>query len=781
MDDEQRRAAKARLVEGMLQGQSWQDAVIASGLDLWRSGAYRLTQRVCVYGEAALQDGRHGHVAKMHAPVQHWLDAYCRGAPGTPSRIVQAALHERFGLRVSITHLNRVRAARGIGSRAAGGERNRASSSPGDERSRAPSPPGEAPWQEGAGGLLLLAGASQTALLPILEQGLPPRSALGPTRVAQATPVTRRMLLLTLLFLGAVGLRRTWDLRGYVGDGLGVLTGRRRAYGYRAAERFLAEVATLGGAETLTDALATWTTGLWHPGTAAEGAACPSLYIDGHRKAVYTDALVPRGLVARRGTVLGCRALVLLHDAAGHPLLITTHRGDLHLTVGAPALLARYEQHHPAVRRLVIDREGMATEFLRQLTEEGRQVITVLRADQYAGLSSFTAVGPFVPLRYDRQGTLVREVAPARCTLAVPQHPGEHVDLCVALVRDLRRQVPCALPAEADQPWWTDDLQGADRCWWEPGWVATPLPALATEAKLIPIVTTAASMEPTALAETYFHRWPAQENAIRDFLIPLGIDTNHGYAKTVVLNSEVAKRRAALEQRLVNVRRWAAGARERARKASALYHRLEHQTKERSEELYHGLIQRRFALEEQGLDPHAAKWRTRDDKAAIDGEVEGRWQRVRAAFAKSTTEEHKHHQYCREQRELLRALEDLAARERAMYELDNAKDQVMTVCKGALANLAMWVRDHYFPAGYAHATWARLAPFFRLPGRIVWGPQVVHVELRPFNDRRMTRDLLLLCERVRSIQPRLPDGRRLVFSVLGVACPLLHEQSDNVA
>jgi len=53
MDDEQRRAAKARLVEGMLQGQSWQDAVIASGLDLWRSGADRLTQRVCVYGAAA--------------------------------------------------------------------------------------------------------------------------------------------------------------------------------------------------------------------------------------------------------------------------------------------------------------------------------------------------------------------------------------------------------------------------------------------------------------------------------------------------------------------------------------------------------------------------------------------------------------------------------------------------------------------------------------------------------------------------------------------------------
>lgn len=42
---------------------------------------------------------------------------------------------------------------------------------------------------------------------------------------------------------------------------------------------------------------------------------------------------------------------------------------------------------------------------------------------------------------------------------------------------------------------------------------------------------------------------------------------------------------------------------------------------------------------------------------------------------------------------MLRALEDLEEQERSMYELDNRKDQVMSVCKVALANLAMWVRD----------------------------------------------------------------------------------------
>lgn len=100
-----------------------------------------------------------------------------------------------------------------------------------------------------------------------------------------------------------------------------------------------------------------------------------------------------------------------------------------------------------------------------------------------------------------------------------------------------------------------------------------------------------------------------------------------------------------------------------------------------------------------------------------------------------------------------------------MYELDHAKDQTMTVLKLALANLVLWTRDRYFPATYAQATWHRLAPFFRLPGRIVWGTDRVTVELRPFNDRRLTCDLIELCQRVEAAQLRLPDGRSVVLWV----------------
>jgi len=73
------------------------------------------------------------------------------------------------------------------------------------------------------------------------------------------------MVVLTLLFLGVVGIRRTSDLRGYTGDALALLSGRNRAYGYFHTERLLSQMAQANQAEILTDALAAWTAQLWHP------------------------------------------------------------------------------------------------------------------------------------------------------------------------------------------------------------------------------------------------------------------------------------------------------------------------------------------------------------------------------------------------------------------------------------------------------------------------------------------------------------------------------------
>ena len=218
------------------------------------------------------------------------------------------------------------------------------------------------------------------------------------------------------------------------------------------------------------------------------------------------------------------------------------------------------------------------------------------------------------------------------------------------------------------------------------------------EPKLIPIVTTAAEADAVELVHTYTRRWPAQENAIRDWLIPLGIDVNHGEAYTAVANSEVTKKREALQKRLLNVHRWTIGARKRMHNASKLYRKRSQQTKERADALYRVLNAHQREMERQGVEHWLLRKTIKEEKAIADAEIEEYQQQQWKAYHTSNKEFAKCERYCREQRELLRAIENLAQQEREMYELDNRKDQVMTIFKVALANLGMWVRDHYFPA-----------------------------------------------------------------------------------
>lgn len=587
------------------------------------------------------------------------------------------------------------------------------------------------------------------------------------------------MLLLTLLFLSAVGLRRTWDLRGYSGDALGVLTGRKRAYGYAHVERFLSQLARAGGAETFTYAFEKWAARVFQSQANEEPAtdSSPCFYVDGHRKPVYTEHLIPRGLIGRTGKILGCRALVLLHDEQGHPLQASTHRGDQHLTTGLAQILppASESTGTPSQGRMVVDREGMAAPFLRDLQAQGYTVITLLRTDQYENLESFSDVGQFVPLEHDRHGRVIREVAPARFALPLPDQAGQFLPLRVALIRDWRRQVPAPKPEDEDE--------NEDDRWtrWREGWTAQPSPAAPTTAKLVPLVTTAPCVDAVELAQTSIRRWPVQENIIRDFLLPLGLDTNHGYGKTPTINSEVAKKRAVLEKKLSNAKLWAEGAKVRSRKASQLYHRRGPQTKEYGDQRYRQLNAHQDALREQGVGYEERRAKIKEEKALIDADLEERWQQVRRTYANSCKESEKYDRSAQQQCDLLRALEDLKASERTMYELDNRKDHVMTLCKLALTNLVMWARDHYFPQTYAHATWGRLSPFFQLPGLVTVDRSAVSVTFRPFNDRRLNEDLTILCQRVGKATPHLPDGRRLLFTVGNNRHPILDQYKRRVA
>ena len=137
-------------------------------------------------------------------------------------------------------------------------------------------------------------------------------------------------------------------------------------------------------------------------------------------------------------------------------------------------------------------------------------MVTILRSNQYQDLTSFCDVGTFLPLSTDAKGQLIREVAPARIILPCPDHPGKQLCLQVALIRDLRRSVAVRPDQEdADLPRSFDaDRERTDPRWWEEGWQATAAPAKEMTAKLIPIVTTAQTIDAIELAQTYIHRWP---------------------------------------------------------------------------------------------------------------------------------------------------------------------------------------------------------------------------------------------------------------------------------
>jgi hypothetical protein len=177
---------------------------------------------------------------------------------------------------------------------------------------------------------------------------------------------------------------------------------------------------------------------------------------------------------------------------------------------------------------------------------------------------------------------------------------------------------------------------------------------------------------------------------------------------------------------------------------------------------------------------HVLRREIKERKATADAELEQIRIKEWRAYEQCNAEFCKQERYCKEQREILRALEELEERERTMYELDNRKDQIMTVCKVAVANLTMWVRDRYFPPSYAQATWKRLLPFFQLPGTITQNATMVQVELHPFNDRALNRDLAILCERVNQASPRLPDGRQLSFTIHSFCCVLAAQKKAKL-
>src|SRR5205807_7494525 len=315
------------------------------------------------------------------------------------------------------------------------------------------------------------------------------------------------------------------------------------------------------------------------------------------------------------------------------------------------------------------------------------------------------------------------------------------VQVEVALIRDWRKLLVVEGTAEApDVQDWQADLAIQQQRFWEEGWQALPAPPAPTTPKLIAVITTGHGMKALELAQTYFRRWNCQENAIRDWLIPLNLDTNHGYAKEPVVNSELAKRQRVAQGRLQRLEHLTHAQRvrfaqllEQAKLLQVQAHAYEEQGMALS--LQVTLFETTGQTEERGYFPVKAR------QLAVDWEMRQRKAKLEKNAVRRQALLNKCEGYCQELRQVLRRQEDLAAQAREMYELDHAKDQIMTLLKVALANLGMWVRDQYFGESYQHCGWQRLFPFFKLGGRMTTTESEVQLEFCAFNNRTLSRDL----------------------------------------
>jgi hypothetical protein len=311
---------------------------------------------------------------------------------------------------------------------------------------------------------------------------------------------------------------------------------------------------------------------------------------------------------------------------------------------------------------------------------------------------------------------------------------------------------------------WQADQASDQTHFWEDGWQAQPAPPAPTTAKLLPVITTGKDMDAVKLAETYFKRWNCQENAIRDWLIPLNLDTNHGYAKELVVNSELTKRQEEVQRRVQRLQRLAQAARTRLSQRLKQESRLQERTRVHEQRRDELLVQVR-ALEETGQVQGRNYVRIKARQLTEEEKVRQGLDKLEKKAMQRQKEMDTCEKYCRELRQTLRRQDDLQAQARNMYELDHSKDQIMSLLKLGLANLGMWVRDHYFGEDYQHCGWQRLLPFFKLGGQITPMADEVHLQFSTFNHRVLDRDA-----RGSMSQGEFQSGSRAFWQTLGTHC-----------
>lgn len=112
-----REAACREIVRDVEHGMTVTQARRRYSVSMHRSTVYRLLKRVEREGEDALVERCHGHPIKLRGEVLAFVLDYCQGRASAASCEVQRCISEQFGIAVSVSQLNHVRAAHGLSRR----------------------------------------------------------------------------------------------------------------------------------------------------------------------------------------------------------------------------------------------------------------------------------------------------------------------------------------------------------------------------------------------------------------------------------------------------------------------------------------------------------------------------------------------------------------------------------------------------------------------------------------------------------------------------------------
>jgi hypothetical protein len=242
---------------------------------------------------------------------------------------------------------------------------------------------------------------------------------------------------------------------------------------------------------------------LWEDKT-GEQVAQVCYYFDGQRKPLWSDYSVKKSKVSKVGRVMGCLEQVYVHSDRGHPLLLQTFSGGVHLPDAIKKLHNQIDKILPQhVNRISVFDGGANSVDFYETFKDNTYFICILDNNQYKqDLSDMT----IIERNQNNDGAIYIEAEKTlknsknkklyRARIAVYKKP--HTERHIAFVTNISR----------------------------------------------------GNLTAESVVEMYYKRWPSQEEQFRDMNGGAHLSTNYGFGKTHVINLVIQNKKRELDRQI---------------------------------------------------------------------------------------------------------------------------------------------------------------------------------------------------------------------------------------